>query len=179
MGLSMVYGMASRHDARIEIESTPDVGTTFSILFPLGHNVSDDTDEIVADATIPKGLSILVIDDDAMVGVALKHILENDQHRVVLAEGGQEGIDLFEAALAQPAPFDVVMTDLGMPHVDGHQVAAAVKLASPTTPLIMVTGWGHSLEDEGHEGLHNVDRMIAKPPQLQALRAALAACLVK
>jgi CheY-like chemotaxis protein len=66
-----------------------------------------------------------------------------------------------------------VITDLGMPHVDGRRVAAAVKTTSPSTPVIMLTGWGQRLVAEKDIPQH-VDRVLNKPPRLQELRATLA-----
>ncbi len=59
--------------------------------------------------------------------------------------GGQAGIDAFAAAHRRGEAFDVVITDLGMPHVDGRKVAASIKGLSPGTPLILLTGWGQRL----------------------------------
>ena len=94
---------------------------------------------------------------------------------VVAANGGQNGIDLFRAAVQQGESFAAVITDLGMPHVDGRRVAAAIKTAAPTTPVILLTGWGQRLEAEGDVPLH-VDRVLSKPPKLRELREALAHC---
>jgi CheY-like chemotaxis protein len=69
--------------------------------------------------------------------------------------------------------FDLVITDLGMPRVDGRKVAEAIKTASPTTPLIMLTGWGQRLIDE-NDVPANIDRVLSKPPRLPQLRAAIA-----
>ena len=61
-----------------------------------------------------------------------------------------------------------------MPYVDGSKVVAAVKRASPSTPVILLTGWGQSLQAEGELPAH-VDRLMSKPPKLAELREALAA----
>jgi DNA-binding response OmpR family regulator len=63
-----------------------------------------------------------------------------------------------------------------MPYVDGRQVATAVKQASPTTPVIMLTGWGQRMADQGDLPAH-VDRVLSKPPKLRELNAALVQCL--
>jgi CheY-like chemotaxis protein len=65
-----------------------------------------------------------------------------------------------------------VITDLGMPHVDGRRVAAAVKAVSATTPVIMLTGWGQRLVAENDIPPH-VNRVLSKPPRLVELRTAL------
>jgi CheY-like chemotaxis protein len=59
-----------------------------------------------------------------------------------------------------------------MPHVDGRRVASAVKATSPKTPVILLTGWGQRLVDDGDIPTH-VDHVLNKPPKLRDLRAAL------
>jgi CheY-like chemotaxis protein len=70
-------------------------------------------------------------------------------------------------------PFPLVITDLGMPHVDGRKVAATVKGSVPSTVVIMLTGWGRRLVAEG-DVPPGVDQVLSKPPKLIELRAALA-----
>ena len=91
---------------------------------------------------------------------------------VVTANGGQDGIDTFRQSQARGERFGVVITDLGMPYVDGSRVASAVKEQSPLTPVIMLTGWGRRLVSEGDVPGH-VDRVLSKPPTLRDLRGAL------
>jgi FixJ family two-component response regulator len=69
-----------------------------------------------------------------------------------------------------------VITDLGMPRVDGRKVARFVKSASDSTPVILLTGWGHRLMAEEDIPQH-VDRVLSKPPKLRDLREALALCM--
>ena len=85
-------------------------------------------------------------------------------------------IDAFRAAEADGRVFSVVITDLGMPRVDGRKVAAAIKETSPETPVIMLTGWGQRLVAEADIPPH-VDRVLNKPPKLRELREALALCI--
>jgi CheY-like chemotaxis protein len=92
---------------------------------------------------------------------------------VIALNKGQEAIDLFQAATLRGESFAAVITDLGMPYVDGRKVARAVKAASPTTPVILLTGWGQRLVADGEVPPH-VDRVLNKPPKLAELRAALA-----
>ncbi len=66
-----------------------------------------------------------------------------------------------------------MITDLGMPYVDGRKVSRAIKAASPLTPVILLTGWGQRLIEEG-DAPADVDRVLNKPPKLRELRAALA-----
>ncbi|MGC4048950.1 MAG: ATP-binding protein [Paludibaculum sp.] len=178
LGLAMVYGVAQRHDAQIEIDSLVGLGTTARMIFP----VSDSAVPVPAQA-VPKtdpapGLRILVVDDDPLLLKSLRDTLEADGHNVTMANGGHEGIGAFQAALDQGEPFSIVITDLGMPYIDGRKVAAAVKAASRTTPIILLTGWGQRLVAEGDVPPH-VDRVLSKPPKLRELRVVLAECVAE
>jgi len=115
------------------------------------------------------------VDDDPLLLKSLRDTLESDGHVVVATGGGQAGIDAFQAAQRGAEPFGLVITDLGMPHIDGRRVASAVKAASPTTPVVLLTGWGQRLVENG-DLPPDVDRILSKPPKLRDLREALAHC---
>jgi signal transduction histidine kinase/CheY-like chemotaxis protein len=173
LGLASVFGMLRRHDADFEIESAPGKGTTVRMLFPAVADQATPAAGYAPAQAIRKNLRILVVDDDPVLTRSLQDALETDGHRLELASGGQAGIDAFHRALKYNRAFDVVITDLGMPRVDGRKVAEAIKAASPKTPVVMLTGWGQRLIDE-NEVPPNIDRMLSKPPRLPQLRAAIA-----
>jgi signal transduction histidine kinase/ActR/RegA family two-component response regulator len=173
LGLAMVYGTLQRHGGQIEIASEPDRGTTVSLIFPVatGHTTAVST---TAQESRPRrGLRILVVDDDPLLLKLMRDTLEADGHRVVVADGGQAGIDAFVTACNQGDPFAVVLSDLGMPYVDGRKVASAVKAASPDTPVVLVTGWGRQMHLE-NDLPPEADRVLSKPPRLEELREVLA-----
>jgi len=175
LGLAMVYGIAQRHGAEIEIDSQTGRGTTMRLVFP--------PPAVPLQASVPLGpaampnarMRILVVDDDPLLIKSLRDTLETDGHVVTAASGGQAGIDAFVTAQERRQAFSVVITDLGMPYVDGRKVAAAVKSASPGTPVILLTGWGQRLVAEGDIPPH-VNKVLNKPPKLRELREALAWC---
>jgi signal transduction histidine kinase/ActR/RegA family two-component response regulator len=175
LGLAMVYGMAQRHSADIEIDSEVGVGTTMRVSFAIAAAPAAGVGALATATAVPP-LRILVVDDDPLVLKSLRDALELDGHSVTTADGGQAGIDVFLAAQTQGNPFPVVMTDLGMPYVDGRKVSSAIKTAAPETILLMLTGWGQRLVAEGDIPTH-VDRVLSKPPKLRELREALAHCL--
>jgi signal transduction histidine kinase/PAS domain-containing protein/ActR/RegA family two-component response regulator len=178
LGLAMVYGAIQRNRARIDIESAPGQGTTMRLSFIVPNAAVAAAPTAAARAGVPgAALRILLVDDDPMLLKSLQDALQGDGHSIVAARGGREGIDVFRAAVADGKGFGAVITDLGMPHVDGRQVAAAVKEASRTTPVIMLTGWGQRLIGDGDTPSH-VDRLLSKPPKLRELREALAAVVV-
>ena len=174
LGLAMVYGTVRRHDAKIEIDSAPGRGTTVRLLFPLPTTVLELPPDDLPGPRPSSPLRILIVDDDAVLLDSLARTLAEEGHAVTQANGGQAGVEAFLEAQRSQRPFAVVITDLGMPHVDGHRVASVVKAASPGTPVFLLTGWGQGLPAEGGMPLH-VDRVLTKPPKLRELREALAA----
>ncbi|SHM56420.1 PAS domain S-box protein [Rhizobacter sp. OV335] len=170
LGLAMVYGTAKRHDAEVQIDSTPGQGSRFVLSFPLpaAARAAVAVKLRVRPPVLPRRL--LVIDDDPLVLRTLSDLLQIDGHAVTPAHGGQAGIEAFAAAAP---PFDLVITDLGMPHVDGRRVAAVIKARSPRTPVVLLTGWGQRLSEAG-ELPENVDAVLPKPPLLDDLRDTLA-----
>jgi len=170
LGLAMVYGMAQRHSADLEIDSEPGRGTTMRIAFQVTAITASEPRSPDAAAMGP--LRLLLIDDDPLLLQSLQDVLSMDGHQVTAADGGQRGIDEYFAARARGEPFAVVVTDLGMPKVDGRTVAAAIKSASPETPVVLLTGWGQRLRDEAQLP-ENVDRVLSKPPRVSELRSTL------
>jgi signal transduction histidine kinase/ActR/RegA family two-component response regulator len=171
LGLAMVYGVAQRHNANLEIESEPGKGTLVRMSFAA-------TAETVAAPSgsqrAPVGpMRILIIDDDPLLLKSLRDTLESEGHDVTAMNGGQAGINAFVESHAMGTPFPLVITDLGMPHVDGRKVAATIKASVPKTVVIMLTGWGRRLVAEGDVPA-GVDQVLSKPPKLIELRAALA-----
>jgi signal transduction histidine kinase/DNA-binding response OmpR family regulator len=173
LGLAMVYGMAERHNAQIEVESEVGKGSCVRISFSMPREPEFPLVKPTEEPSVPANLRILVIDDDPLVLNSIRDTLLADGHDVVAANGGQDGIDVFNEGMANSEPFSLVITDLGMPYVDGGRVSSAVKSASPSTPVILFTGWGQRLVESGETPLH-VDRVLSKPPRLRDLREALA-----
>jgi CheY-like chemotaxis protein len=171
LGLAMVYGMVQRHSAELEIESAAGRGTTVRMSFPAFSSSLVNTSTVVNAAVVKRRLRILLVDDDPLLIKSLQDTLQEDGHVITATHGGREGIEAFDAATQRGEKFDVVVTDLGMPYVDGRKVAASIKGSSPMTPVILLTGWGQRLIATNDAPAH-VDKVLAKPPRLHELRAA-------
>lgn len=121
---------------------------------------------------MPARMRLLLVDDDPVLLKSLRETLEADGHAITTAGDGRAGIATFRSAHERGEMFGAVVTDLGMPNVDGRRVAAAVKETSPTTPVILLTGWGQRLLSEDDIPQH-VDLVLGKPPKLREIREAL------
>jgi signal transduction histidine kinase/ActR/RegA family two-component response regulator len=173
LGLPMVYGMLQRHSAELEIDSAPGRGTTFRLIFAASTSSEVVTSETGVKLRPPRPLRILLVDDDPLLLKSLRDTLQHDGHVIIATSGGQAGIDAFTEARGRGESVDLVITDLGMPFVDGRKVAAAIKALSPTTPVLMLTGWGQRMIASNDTPPH-VDRVLGKPPRMNELRATFA-----
>jgi CheY-like chemotaxis protein len=174
LGLAMVYGVAHRHSAGVDIASVLGEGTIMKLSFPVSQSAPAIYGPL--DGSPPlTALHLLLVDDDPQLRKSLCDILEADGHTVVVSEDGAQGVAAFEAALWEGKAFQAVITDLGMPHMSGLAVAGALKRAAPSTPVILLTGWGQNYPGAPPA---DVDCVLSKPPTLSALRTALARCHV-
>lgn len=135
-----------------------------------------DTERVPApkfeSAKICRPLRILYIDDEPMLRQLISNVLQIHNHKVTVAASGQEGIDLFRSTLKANEPYEVVITDLGMPEMDGRDVARTLRAESPQTPILMLTGWGEIMKATG-QTVPEVDAVINKPPHLEELNECL------
>lgn len=163
LGLSAVYGSIRRHGGLVDLESAIGQGTTFRISLPIyqrGSVAAEPRDGPV------RSRRVLLVEDDARVrDVVLRYLLA-DGNQVEEAIDGTDGLAKFD-----PDRFDLVITDRGMPGLDGDRLAAAIKGQAPTMPVIMLTGYG-DLMNATSERPPGVDQIVSKPVTLQTLRAA-------
>jgi CheY-like chemotaxis protein len=168
LGLSMVFGIVKRHNGQLDLQSEMGKGTTFSICLPLGGVEIVSVEEAPA---VTRPMRILLAEDEVVSRDVVSRFLRMDGHEVEIVENGFDALHAFEQQ-----SFDLVLTDHGMPGMNGLQLAAAVKELQPNVPIILLTGFGHP-------GLRNgetpdcVDIVISKPVPQNALRKAIAGAL--
>jgi signal transduction histidine kinase/CheY-like chemotaxis protein len=172
LGLAMVYGMVQRHEGVIDIESKPGRGTCIRLTFPLREKVVSSRRFNSPKVFNQISLRVLCVDDEEPIRQLLDDCLTHLNHQVTTAEGGEHALNLFHTAALENRPFDVIITDLGMPKMDGHELARTLKAESPHTPIIMMTGWGTMMKEDG-EKAPEVDAVLEKPPQLEELNRLL------
>jgi DNA-binding response OmpR family regulator len=116
---------------------------------------------------------VLIIDDEADIADVLRDTLAAEGHAVEVALSGAEGL-----AKLDENGFDVVFTDLGMPDMSGWEVAAEVRARHPDTPVVLVTGWGASLDDD-EVRRNGVAAVVHKPFEIDHLVATAGRVLLR
>ena len=172
LGLAMVYGIMERHEGRIEIDSTYGKGTTMRLVFPVRDLPAASPQKSPRPNKPLPAMRLLCVDDEPLLREMMKQILESGGHTVEVADGGESGLAAFRTAMEKQEPFDVVITDLGMPYLDGRQLSRTIKGESPDTPIVMLTGWGTIMKEDGDMPAQ-VDGVLSKPPKIAELYAML------
>lgn len=119
-----------------------------------------------------RSLRVLCVDDDEMVLESMKDFLVYFGHRVGMASGGRRAMEMFRTAIQRSEPYDLVITDMNMPDVGGYGVAQAIKTDSPNTPVILITGAGNTMKDNGSFSA-GIDVVLHKPIRMQELNDVL------
>ena len=177
LGLAMVYGAIKRHEGILEVRSTLGKGSIFTIRLPVlsaakGLKSAPGPATPATDRVSQKQLHFLAVDDEPMSLRVIKEYLMVDGHTVETAKDGREGLAKF-----QSGNFDLVVTDWAMPGLSGDKLATQIKQSSPTTPVIMLTGFGEIIRAKGDQ-VTGVDFLLNKPPTLSAMREVIAQSLV-
>jgi CheY-like chemotaxis protein len=162
LGLAMAFGIVRRHEGTLAIESEPGLGTTFRLTLPCQHAANPAQDE--ARLTLDRSLRVLVVDDEANTREVVSGYLRGDGHRVKTAVDGKEAL-----AYVMTEDFDLVITDHGMPGMDGMQLAGAVRRVDATKSVILLTGFALGTEQQPS----SIDFVLKKPLVPEELRSAL------
>jgi PAS domain S-box-containing protein len=157
LGMSMAYGIITRHGGKIEAESELGKGTIFSLQIPIAAKEGDTElfSEPVQDIQC-KSLHILVVDDEVNIGKLLDEFLSDDGHKVKTVDNGADAIKL-----SKRKNFDLVLCDLVMPYVSGYDVIKALNKLDRRPKIGIITGWNEKLKPI-EEGM-NVDFVVRKP----------------
>lgn len=159
LGLSVVYGIVKSYDGAVTVQSEPGKRTEFSIFLPLFTGAGDNQ-EAEADEFIAGGRErILFVDDEEMLVELGKSILNNMGYDVVGRTSSPEALELFRAC---PERFDLVVTDMTMPHMTGIELAKKLMQIKPGIPVIICTGFSETVTQEGVKSV-GVKDLIMKP----------------
>lgn len=137
LGLSIAYGIIKQHNGAIMVCSDAGLGTTFNIYLPLiDRCVADEASEKLP--AIAGGTeTILVVEDEILVGEYLKRLLKNAGYRVMVAVDGEEAMTMFE----EHDDISLVLSDVVMPKKNGVELLMEIKQRKPGIKVIFISGY--------------------------------------
>jgi PAS domain S-box-containing protein len=176
IGLNLVKRLTEKHGGSVSVSSAGDgKGSAFTVTLPLREPPAIEPASLSgkrppAASEAARALRVLVVDDNEDAADMLGHILRADGHEVDVAYDAQQA--LARAAREQP---DVAVLDIGMPGMDGHQLARALRteLGLARTRLIALTGWGAE-SDRQKSRAAGFDAHLTKPVSVELLQAEIA-----
>jgi len=144
LGMSVAYGIVTRHEGTIQVDTALGEGTRFLLTFPASEIVAADRETKRTEAPRPgQPGRILVIDDEQPIAQLIQDALSAEGHNVDVAVSAREGLKM-----ADVSDYDLVLTDLGMPDMSGWEVAERIREKDPDLPVVLVTGWGTTIDDD-------------------------------
>jgi PAS domain S-box-containing protein len=172
LGLALVKGLVELHQGDVKAHSEGlGRGTELTVRLPLARVDVDTAGPPPRDGAVESALRVLIIEDDADVAEGLKGTLEMDAHQVTVARSGAEGLE--RARTSRP---DVVLCDIGLPGMNGYDVAQAFRADSAlrSTYLVALSGYAQA-DDVDRARAAGFDQHLAKPPRIERLKRLLAA----
>jgi signal transduction histidine kinase/CheY-like chemotaxis protein len=175
LGMSAVLGIVTAHKGALQLDSQPGQGTTFKIYLPIHEEESRNT--IALDKVIPLPWlgsgTILLVEDEASVLLIAKTMLKALGFAVIDASNGREAIELYQKHGEQ---ITMVITDLGMPVMDGYTLLRELKSLNPELPIIISTGFG-DIDVTTRITREELSGLLTKPFNFDQLRSVLQSAL--
>ncbi len=158
LGLSVVQGIVEQHGGVIEVESKVGAGTSFNIFFPISNLLLEP--KLLDLPKLQQGDErILLVDDEQMIIDISKNMLEKLDYKVTSYSDCKEAFEYFSK---HPNDFDLVITDYGMPSMNGKEFAKKLKEIRSDIPIMLFTGYGDLIAKENIEQW-GMEDLLMKP----------------
>jgi two-component system, cell cycle sensor histidine kinase and response regulator CckA len=174
LGLASVYGVVTNHGGHIRVDSKPSEGTTFTMLFPASDRSIEALTSGPPVVRLPMRRGrILLVDDEALILQYCGEMIESLGFTVLGAESGHEALRIYEG---EHTRIELVILDLVMPTMDGHQLFEALKKINPKVKVLLSSGFSLDTRAEQilSQGPHG---WLKKPYNRDQLARAMAALL--
>ena len=170
LGLSMVYGIVKRVGGQLLVSSEEGSGTSIEIKIQMGERQSllNHAAKVALNSTNQRSKSVLLVDDDESVLSALNTVLSDAGHHVLAVNSAMGALAALHDRVQANESFDLVITDLGMPDMNGHELAKRIKAVSERIPVILLTGWGSQMTLQEEE-VAWVEMVLSKPPKKEEI----------
>ena len=175
LGLAVVHGIVTAHEGTITVESQPGQGTTFHLYFPAQTAAAALTEADTSQTPHGHGQKILLVDDEPALTAVFQRLLVRLNYQATSCNNARDAISLFRR---NPAAFDLVITDLTMPDMNGLEVARQIHALRPDLPVILASGFSADLDRENLRQA-GIWELIEKPVSMTVLADAVQRTLAK
>lgn len=164
LGLSVVHGIVKECGGDVVVNSTPSKGSTFSLFFPTVEDASRADRQFGVDS-LPRGTErILVVDDEPEILDVIDQILERHGYHVTVENDSLRALDLFQN---DSQAFDLVLTDMTMPKMNGDRLATQMLIIRPDLPIIICSGYSRLITDLAANS--GIRALLTKPVEKKTL----------
>jgi PAS domain S-box-containing protein len=172
LGLSQVYGFAQQSGGTVRVSSEVGVGTAITLLLPLSAKpVQPHEGNSPATGDMRERWNILVVEDNPEVGEFSTQLLGDLGYRTVLAGNAEEALELIDQ---DPKRFDIVLSDVVMPGLDGVSLGKEIRRRHPGLPFVLNSGYSHILADDQDHGFELLHKPYSAEDLARMLRRAMA-----
>ena len=170
LGLSMLYGFIKQSEGNVRIYSEVGKGTTFKLYLrrlreEIGAEAVEMPQDRLAALNAEDGETVLVVDDEAAVRMLVSETLEELGYAAIEAAEAKAALRVLES----DARIDLLVTDVGLPGLNGRQIADAARVVRPSLKVLFMTGYAHNAAIGNSSALGPGMKIITKPFALDAL----------